>query len=170
MSFQKVLQTRVCLLCAKHVLILPSVCVSNCLNFALPRDVFCFGLNFVSLPSRKFCFLFSFAKNVCILKNKAYRLEIFLRLFFKSFYHTTKSDPTGKLPFEKTGIRTFFAPLKLTNLDLGDQGACAALVTICQAPELNSLHGTKKVSNRVGKRKTKSRGNGVGDQTEPNQA
>lgn len=26
-SFQKVLQTRVCLLCAKHVLILPSVCV-----------------------------------------------------------------------------------------------------------------------------------------------
>lgn len=40
-SFQKVLQTRVCLLCAKHVLILPSVCVSNCLNFALPRDVFC---------------------------------------------------------------------------------------------------------------------------------
>lgn len=101
-----------------------SVCDSNCLNFALPRDVFCFGLNLVSLPSRKFCFLFSFAKNVCILKNKAYRLEIFLRLFFKSFYHTTKSDPTGKLPFEKTGIRTFFAPLKLTNLDLGDQGAC----------------------------------------------
>lgn len=93
--------------------------MSNCLNFALPRDVFCFGLNFVSLPSRKFCFLFSFAKNVCILKNKAYRLEIFLRLFFKSFYHTTKSDPTGKLPFEKTGSRTFFAPLNSSTLISG---------------------------------------------------
>lgn len=145
--------------------------MSNCLNFALPRDVFCFGLNFVSLPSRKFCFLFSFAKNVCILKNKAYRLEIFLRLFFESFYHTTKSDPTGKLPFEKTGSRTFFAPLNSQTLISGIKvRAAQKKVTICQAPGLNSLHGAKKVSNRIGKRKTKSRENGVGDQTEPNQA